>query len=484
MYISIKSVNFHTYVDQTNEGVEFYVGFFHNRFGKANQAEKYPPLLWITTKEDTRVEFNVSTINGTIFKGSVEPHSVTYVTMPLGIIVSDSTQSNTLERFKGIHIKTKGGKKIVVFGQHEEVASNDAYLALPVVALSAGRSNEYIVASVHGDSGTAQQAKDSVALIVGTENDTEIIIKPSVVIPNDFASAATGYNFIPGVPDSLNTITIQRFQTFYLQVRGGDISGTRIIANKPISVFSGHECANVPRTSQPCDMLIEQIPPIDTWGFEVVTIPLKTKESDIIKIIASQDGTRVNVTHTNIDDGRVTVDPSFILNAGQFKEIAFKDFSFIQSDHPIGVFQLATSYSADNVLISDPLMLLVPPYNQYRNSYAVATAPFEPSIAGTVNGRVAYVNYTNIAVPAEYFNASLLTINNKTVNASDFKPIRRADNSIWGYGAQLVLDEGAQIIKHEDANAVLSVTLYGFSNQQSWGCTGGMSLTPIAGNIK
>ena len=166
--------------------------------------------------------------------------------MPLGIIVSDSTQPNTAEQYKGIHIKTKNGKMIIIFGQNEQAASNDAYLVIPVVTLPGGRSHEYIVASVHGDSGTAQQAKDSVALVVGMENDTEVIIKPSVVIPNALASAETGCRFVPGVPDYLNTITIQKFQTFYHQVRGGDISGTRIMANKPISVFSGHECANVP----------------------------------------------------------------------------------------------------------------------------------------------------------------------------------------------------------------------------------------------
>ena len=399
--------------------------------------------------------------------------------MPLGIIVYDSTQPNTAERFKGIHIKTKDSKKIVVFGQNEELASNDAYLALPVITPLGGRSHEYIVASVHGASGTTQQAKDSVALVVGTENDTEIIIKPSVFIPNGLAPFR---QFIPSFPDFFNRITIQRFQTIYLQVRGGDISGTRIIANKPISVFSGHECANVPYDSKPCDVLIEQTPPTDTWGSEVVTIPLKTKGGDIIKIIASQNATRVNVTHTNINDGAVTSSPSFILNTGQFKELLIKSFSLIKSNHPIEVFQFATSFKADGVIISDPLMLLVPPYKQYRNSYAVATAPFEPTIAGTVKDRVAYVNYTNIVVPAEYFNVSSLIINNKMANASDFKPIRRADSSVWGYGAQLVLDEGAQVIKHKDPNAVLSVTLYGFSNQQSWGCTGGMGLAPIAGN--
>ena len=470
--------------EQTNEGSEFYVGFFQNRFGRLREPQKYPPVLWITTKEDTQVEFTVSTINGTFFTGFAESNKITYVNLSIEIIVSDSTQSNTAEWFKGIHIKSKNGKKLVIFGQNEQVGSNDAYLALPVITLPGKRSYQYIVSSVNGDSGTVAQAKDSVALIVGTENDTELVINPSVIIRNGFAPAKTGYQFIPGAPASLNTITIHRFQTFYLQVRGGDISGTRIIANKPISVFSGHECANVPLKRSPCDMLIEQIPSIDTWGSEVVTIPLKTKKGgDIIKIIASQDITIVNVTRTDIDDGMVTRDPSFILNAGQFAELLIKEFSLIQSNHPIGVFQIGRSFGADNVIFSDPLMLLVPPYEQYLNSYAVATAPFEPSLTKTIKDRAAYDNYTNIAVPADFFDATLLVVNNKAVNASEFKPIRRADNSIWGYGAQLLLDEGAQIIKHHNPNAVLSVTLYGFSNQQSWGCAGGIGLAPVGGNI-
>ena len=74
----------------------------------------------------------------------------------------------------------------------------------------------------------------------------------------------------------------------------------------------------------------------------------------------------------------------------------------------------------------------------------------------------------------------MITVNNNPIDASEFNPIGRADNSIWGYGAQLVLDKGAQIIRHQDPNAALSVTLYGFSNQMSWGCTGGTGLAPVA----
>ena len=393
------------------------------------------------------------------------------------------------QQFKGIRIKAQSDRRIAVFGQNEEQASNDAYLGLPVVSLPAGRSYEYIAASIRGDEGTVQQAKDSVALIIGTEDETEIIVEIPLTNPVIITyDEATSRQFFPGAPIATRTITIQRFQTLYLQVNGGDISGVRIIANKPVSVFSGHECADIPIASQPCDVLIEQLQPIDTWGTELVTVPLRTRSGDVLKVFASQDSTTVNVTYTDISSGIVITD-SFTLDRNGFRELggtstgaagAIGDFALIQSNNPIAVFQFSRSFTTDNVIVSDPFMLTVPSCEQYCDSYAVAPAPFNEATIGDVATRVAYVNYTNIAVPAEYFNASSITINNSPANASEFRPIRRADNSIWGYGAQLLLDEGAQVIRHQDPNAALSVTIYGFSNQMSWGTIGGTGLAPIA----
>ena len=468
--------------DETNEGNEFYVGFFRNRFGGASEQEVIPPILWITTKESTSVNFTVSTIFGQLASNVARPGEITYVNIPIGFVVFDSSnpQDTTDSLYKGIHIKAEDNRRIVVFGQNEEVASNDAYLALPIISRPAGSSYEYIAASVYGDQGLVQEAKDSVVLIVGTENDTEIIVEPALQltagIPHSLAPNGSFFNN----PAFTNTVIIQRFQTFYLQVRGGDISGTRIIANKLISFFSGHECANILLMSESCDILIEQVPPVDTWGTEVVTIPLITRSADIIKVFASQAPTTVSVTRTNIGSGMVTSDPSFTLGHNGFRELVIGDYTLIQSNNPIGVFQFSRSFRADNNNKFDPFMMWVPPCEQYRDSFAVAPAPFDPSIRGTVPGRVAYANYTNIAVLAEYFNASMITINNNLINYSDFSAIRRSDNSIWGYGAQLTLDEGAQVIRHQDPNAALSVTMYGFSNQQSWGCTGGTGLALTA----
>ena len=466
--------------DATNEGSEFYVGFFRNRFGRASEQEVIDPILWITTNESTSVNFTVCTIFGQLASDVARPGEITYVNIPIGFVVFDSTTDVMDSLYKGIHIKAEGNRRIVVFGQNEEVASNDAYLALPIISRPAGSSHEYIAASVYGDQGNVQEAKDSVILIIGTENDTQIIVEPApqltAGIPHSLAPNGRFFNN----PAFTNTVIIQRFQTFYLQVRGADISGTRIIANKPISFFSGHECANIPLMSEPCDILIEHVPPVDTWGTEVVTIPLITRSADTIKVFASQASTTVNVTRTDISSGMVTSDPSFTLDRNGFRELVISDYTLIQSNNPIGVFQFSRSFRNDDVINSDPFMMWVPSCEQYHDSFAVAPAPFHSTIAETVAGRVAYVNYTNIAVPAEYFNASMITVNNNPINASDFRAIRRSDNSIWGYGAQLTLDAGAQVIRHQDLNAALSVTIYGFSNQQSWGCTGGTGLAPVA----
>ena len=195
-------------------------------------------------------------------------------------------------------------------------------------------------------------------------------------------------------------------------------------------------------------------------------------------MFVSQDSTTVSITRTGISSDVVTSDPSFTLNRIGFSELVISDYTLIQSYNPIGVLQFNRSCQTDNEIDSDPFMMWVPPCERYRDSFAVAPAPFHPSIAGTVVGRDD--NYTNIAVPAEYFNASVITVNNNPINASEFNEIRRVDNSIWSYVARLELDVGAQIIRHQEPNAALSVTMYGFSSQQSWGCTGGTGIAPVA----
>lgn len=75
----------------------------------------------------------------------------------------------------------------------------------------------------------------------------------------------------------------------------------------------------------------------------MVTVPLKTKpEGDIIKVIAAQDSTTVNVTRTSINTGTVTAQSSFTLNTGEYREFFNKNFTVIETmnNHSIGVDQM------------------------------------------------------------------------------------------------------------------------------------------------
>ena len=157
--------------DAANEGNEFYVGFFRNRFGRINEQEVIDPVVCIMTRDTRMTRVDVNSIQGRIQRVTLNSErKVVCVNIPIGFVVFDSTEESTEDSlFKGIHIRALNNRRIAVFGQNEEVASNDAYLALPIISRPAGSSYEYIAASVHGDKGTASVAKDSVILIVGTE---------------------------------------------------------------------------------------------------------------------------------------------------------------------------------------------------------------------------------------------------------------------------------------------------------------------------
>ena len=435
-----------------------------------------PPIIWAGTTEQQVVQFTVETYNKVIYSGVIFPGSYTYVSIPLELIVRESAPAAMSEKFKGIRIKAEGDKKLIVLGQYEEFLSNDAYLALPVISRPLNKTFKYILVSVRGYNTYDTIDTDSVGLIIGTENDTKVTVIPTPSTSFIFHTLAYFSAFVHGIPDELNTVTINRYQSLYLQGHNEDLSGTLVMADKPVSVFSGHKCANVPHTSSYCDMLIEQIPPTDTLGTEVVTVPLLTKQlGDLIKVIAVENYTIVALTRTNYYSGVVTSDPQFVLNSGEFREIFISDYTLIQSNRPISVYQFSTSSETDVVTNSDPFMLMVPSRKQYLNTYYMATAPYSHELYKESSRYFGYSHYINIAVPVEYFRSNHILIDNSPVT-SVYKPIRLPDNSIWGYATQMRIGGGSHVIKHLNPIAIMAVTVYGFSYRVSYGFAGGMKL--------
>ena len=166
------------------------------------------------------------------------------------------------ERNKGIRVSA-GGKQIVVSGLNFQNFSSEAYLALPCSRLPVDQYEYYAISTEFTFSGHQ-------LLLVGCEDNTTI----------NFAS---------------NTVILNQME-MYLYEMSSDITGTRVVSNKPISVFSGHRCASIPTFAGGCDHLIEQISPTANWGTGFLSASFSSRTTDVIyRALASQPSTTVSV---------------------------------------------------------------------------------------------------------------------------------------------------------------------------------------------
>ena len=118
-------------------------------------------------------------------------------------------------------------------------------------------------------------------------------------------------------------LTLDLGDTYQLHDASADLTGTMISATKPIAIFGGNECVNVPRGYAYCDHIVEQIPPPTTWGEQFVTVPLATRKGgDTFRFVAAEDDTEVSI------NGSVVA----TLDAGQVHEQIIEERTVVEHD--------------------------------------------------------------------------------------------------------------------------------------------------------
>ena len=350
IYIHIDYLKFCIDIAQSNEGNEFALVFIEN-------VDYIPTFtVFVTTPEDNPVSFTISS--------QFEEFYEEGVTMPNNVTSFHFEQSfalvNTTDRGKAIIVKAQGDHKLVVYGANEALYTTDAFLALPSVSIES-ESYKYITAMA-----TPWGRFASFIGIVAFENNTIMSITPSIntTIGSTFTAAGT-----------TTQIMLQKYESFLIRQKG-DLTGTRVISDKPISFITGHQCTNVPPDISACDHLVEQIPPVQNWGKRFATVPLKTRRAyDRLKVVAGEDFTTIQIECTQ-SDGQSGNSASFILQEGGYKDIDIPstDYCWIEGDKRIILLQFSVGQEVDNVL-SDPLMAMIPPVDQYSNGYTLATVP-------------------------------------------------------------------------------------------------------------
>ncbi len=410
-------------LDETSSsaGKKFVVGFPRN----ADIIPNIDPelFLFITNPESSAVNFTITPINisGNIYNSS------TTVSIPSSFEVLSVNERN-----KGILVEAEG--TINLYGMSFHSGSADAYLALPCSKMAVDEYEYYGISY-----NTINSNTPSVILLVACENETVVKFHSS-------------------------TITLNSLETYQIE-SDNDLTGTRITSSKPLSVFSGSDCANVPQGIGNCDYLVEQVPPTVTWGSKFLVASLEGRSSGERIRVLSARAASVAVNCNTV----VSVSEFQLQSGGSFREfeIPINSFCSIESTSPVLVVQYAHGGDSDGGL-GDPFMMIIPPMEQFTSNYFIEAFPLFVS------------NYVTVYVSSEFFQTAQILLDNSIVTG--WRNVVCSSGEICGHISRTSVSTGAHSIRHQNSSAVLSVSVYGFSFGISYGYPGGMRLSPIQCN--
>ena len=420
------------------------MGFFENYYPDAHIS------ILLITSETQPVQYSMEAPGvGYYRNGTITAGDEVILNLPSSIQLSSVYHQNN-----GIYLTTSSDK-VTVIGQNLDPGTSDSFFALPLIELS----DEYVYygISVRRTSFHSSPLNSSI-LIVGTENNT--MMKLTVTQSVNINAGNTITSLTPGIEYSF---VINRLQTVYIG-SPEDLSGTKIVTDKPMSVFSGHQCANVPWDDGACDHLIEQIPPTALWGKAFYIIPLESKTSYTIKTLAAYNSTTINVYCNNTME-------SYIINEGEFIITSqINEYCAIYSNWEVLVVQLSHGGEEDNVN-GDPMMTLVPATNQYLNKFDFSTIR-NPMESG-------FNHYVNIIVKEQYYQPNMIYLLvggvNRSLDTQQWVPIK-VNNITEAYATQVNISEGVTQIFHTDASAQMMTIVYGFNTYEAYGHIGGLHI--------
>ena len=423
----------------------YYLGFFANHLPSSGEIS----VLLMTT-ETSPVEYSIEIPSLRYYNnGTIPSDHAVVLNLPSSVEISSLNNQN-----RGIYLTTSSDK-VTVIGQNHHRSTSDTYFALPIIELYHNGTYVYYGVSVPRTSAHSLLFVSAI-LVVGTQNNT--ILKLTVTRAVDVAVGNTVTSLIPYRQYSF---VINHLQTMYIKSIQ-DLTGSKIVTDKPVSVFSGHECANVPWNVTYCSHLTEQLPPTALWGRVYYTAPLANKTSYTIKVLAAYNLTTVNIYCNNTME-------SYGINEGETlnKRMQIKQYCAIHSNKKVLVVQLSHGGSEDNTY-GDPMMTLVPATNNYLNKFDFST------IRNTLK---LHVHYVNIIVMEQYYQPNMIYLIaggvNRSLATQQWVPIQ-VNNTIEAYATQVIIPEGVAQVFHTDPSAQMMTIVYGFARHDGYGHIGGM----------
>jgi hypothetical protein len=325
--------------------------------------------------------------------------------------------------------------------------TNDASLLLPT---NAWRNSYRVVARNHwaGRSGfLAVTAKEDGTVVTLAKGPQSGIVKTGV------AGIGT---------DGNGTVTLNRGDVIEVVTNGSsntvdpnDVTGTLVSSTKPVQVFGGHQCTNIPAGTGYCDHLEESMFPVETLANEYIVTGTRINASTstkatITRVIATQPNT--TLTYNPPQAGF----PAAIAQAGGWVELPATAADFrVTANSPILVAQYMQGQDAGGGT-GDPAMTLAVATYQYRNSY-LFHAPTNYQF-----------NFVNITAPT----GSTVLFDGAAIAANQFTAI-----GTTGFSVARVQVPNTNGGNHTVSSAAqVGITVYGYGQYTSYWYPGGLDL--------
>ena len=419
----------------SSTGKDFYIGFMRGVGGGGHVILR---LLIGTTASNAT--YRVTGANDQLLaSGVVVQGSHASIDIPSDMF--EVVGSGFSDRAKGIHVHSNDEPIFVIAENIFRFVNYGTFLAYPCLTIESESSYEYYVISTNDPSDFFL----SQVLLVGCENDTTISVEPTqtVTIPLDTQSVSADESIAPG--STSHEFTLHQMQTLLLS-SFDDLTGTKIVSNKPLTVISGHECAGVLGVDSGCEPFAVQVPPAIAWGNRFLLAPFAGRDGPQLFRVISAEPTDLTYTCGSSTEFANNI-TEFLFNSSEY--------CYLHSEKPILVVELSFGVHIDNM--GDPAIAPISPIDQYVSKTTFFTLPTNdfPN------------NFISVTVLAEHFNASAILLDGVPI-ACTWEDIFLPSGIRVGYGCSHSVQSGVttpqqHTLSHMDGGLV-SALVYGFSS--------------------
>lgn len=283
-------------LEATNETTDTERNYFIGYTNITNPTYIISPISLVVISVSAESQYVIESLSGVIESGTAQHSVPTQIALSSSFLVGNAHDWN-----KGIHVKiqTSVSTEVQVTGYNCDynAVSESCGSFLALECSDEQDASSYTYYAVTPDQG--HPANGAFVLVVGCQDNTTVTITPSeeVTIPEDLQDASSALvNVSSG---EKFTLTLTSMQTLLLQA--GNLTGTKLVTDKPVSVFSGYDCAQ-DIIGDTCDHAVEQLPSTDQWGTLYLSGLSLSPVADYYVLVASEDSTSVNITCHSISE--------------------------------------------------------------------------------------------------------------------------------------------------------------------------------------